>query len=185
MQTLDRYAYPHRLLHWLVAGTVLLSLASGLTLGFLGFDGAVNLMGQTLTNVLYGSHKTLGVLILLLMTLRIITRLAFEVPEYVPALNTVQRIVSASVHHLLYAALIAMPVIGWAATASGGFPVEFFLWQLPGFISKDEQLSDLLFMLHEWLGWIILALVLLHVAGAVFHWKIKRDNVMQRMSLFD
>jgi len=42
MQALNRYAYPHRLLHWLVAGTVLLSLASGLTLGFLGFDSAVD-----------------------------------------------------------------------------------------------------------------------------------------------
>jgi cytochrome b561 len=185
MKALNRYAYPHRLLHWLVAGVVLLSLASGLTLGFLGFDGAVDLMGQTLTNVLYGSHKTLGVLILLLMTLRVITRLAFVVPDHIPPLNAVQRVVSKSVHHLLYLALIVMPSIGWAATASGGFPVEFFLWHLPGFIGKDEQLSELLFMLHEWLGWIILALVVLHVSGAIFHWKIKRDNVMQRMSLFD
>jgi len=185
MQSLNRYAYSHRLLHWLVAGAVLLSLASGLTLGFLGFDGAVDLMGQTLTNVLYGSHKTLGVLILLLMILRVITRLAFAVPDHVPPLNTFQRIVSTCVHHLLYLALIAQPLIGWAATASGGFPVEFFLWKLPGFIGKDEPLSELLYMLHEWLGWIILALVVLHVAGAVFHWKIKRDNVMKRMSLFD
>lgn len=185
MQSLNRYAYPHRLLHWLVAGVVLLSLASGLTLGFLGYDGAVDLMGQTLTNVLYSSHKTLGVLILLLMILRVITRLAFSVPDYVPPLNTFERIVSKSVHHLLYLALIVMPLIGWAATASGGFPVEFFLWQLPGFIGKDEQLAEFFFMLHEWLGWIILALVMLHVAGAIFHWKIKRDNVMKRMSLFD
>jgi len=185
MQTLDRYAYPHRLLHWSVAGVVLLSLASGLTIGFLGFDGAVDLLGQTLTNVLYGSHKTLGVLILLLMILRVITRLAFAVPNHVPPLNTFERVVSKSVHHLLYLALIAMPLLGWAATASGGFPVEFFLWHLPGFIGKNEPLSDLLFMLHEWLGWIILALVTLHVAGAIFHWKIKRDNVMKRMSLFN
>ena len=185
MQAQDRYAYPHRLLHWLVAGAVLLSLASGLTLGFLGFEGAVDLIGETPTNVLYGSHKTLGVLILLMMALRVITRLYFAVPDYVPPLNAFERVVSTSVHHLLYLALIVMPLIGWSATASGGFPVEFFIWQLPGFIGKDEQLSELLFMLHEWLAWIILALVVLHVSGAMFHWKIKRDNVMKRMSLFD
>jgi cytochrome b561 len=75
--------------------------------------------------------------------------------------------------------------ICWAGTAAGGYPVEFFLWQLPGFIGKDEQLSEQLFLLHEWLSWIILALVALHVTGAMFHWKIKRDNVMKRMSLFD
>lgn len=185
MQALDRYVYPHRLLHWLVAGAVLLSLASGLTLGFLGFEGTVDLMGKTLTNVLYGSHKTLGVLILLLMTLRVITRLAFAVPDYAPPLNRFERVVSTSVHHLLYLALIIMPLIGWTATASGGFPVEFFVWQLPGVIGKDEQLSEQLFMLHGWLGWTILVLVVLHMAGAIFHWKIKRDNVMKRMSLFD
>ena len=185
MQAQDRYAYPHRLLHWSVAGVVLLSLASGLTIGFLDFDGAVDLLGQTLTNVLYGGHKTLGVLILLLMILRVITRLAFAVPDHVPPLNALDRVVSTSVQSLLYLALIAMPLIGWAGTASGDFPVEFFLWQLPGFIGKDEQLSEQLFMLHEWLSWIILALLVLHVSGAMFHWKIKRDNVMKRMSLFD
>ncbi|WP_340146720.1 cytochrome b/b6 domain-containing protein [Halomonas sp. PA16-9] len=40
-------------------------------------------------------------------------------------------------------------------------------------------------MWHGRLGWAILGLVVLHVAGAMFHWKIKRDNVMKRMSLFD
>ncbi len=185
MHDRDRYIYPHRVLHWLVAGAVLLSLASGLTLGFLGFDGAVALVGKTLTNLLYTSHKTLGVLILLLMTLRIITRLAFVVPDHVPPLNAFERVVSTSVHHLLYLALIIMPLLGWTATASGGFPVEFFHWNLPGFIGEREQLSELLFMLHGWLGWIILALIVLHVTGAMFHWKIKRDNVMKRMSLFD
>lgn len=122
MHELDHYIYPHRVLHWLVAGAALLSLASGLTLGFLGFERTVSLIGTGLTNVLYTSHKTLGVTILLLMTLRIITRIAFVVPDHDPPLNGFERIVSTSVHHLLYAALVVMPLLGWAATASGGFP---------------------------------------------------------------
>lgn len=185
MHELDHYIYPHRVLHWLVAGVVLLSLASGLSLGFLGYERAVSLLGNALTNVIYTSHKTLGVTLLLLMTLRIITRLAFVIPDHDPPLNAFERIVSTSVHHLLYLALIVMPIIGWTATASGGFPVEFFHWHLPGLIGRHEELSEQLFMLHEWLGWIILGLVVLHVSGALFHWKIKRDNVMKRMSLFD
>lgn len=185
MHELDRYIYPHRVLHWLVAGAVLLSLASGLTLGFLGFDRTLALLGNTLTNLLYTSHKTLGVIILLLMTLRIITRLVFVVPDHEPPLNAFERIVSTSVHHLLYLALIVMPILGWAATASGGFPVEFFHWHLPSLIGEREPLSEQLFMWHGRLGWAILGLIVLHVAGAIFHWKIKRDNVMGRMSLFD
>lgn len=185
MHELDRYIYPHRVLHWLVAGAVLLSLASGLTLGFLGYERTVALVGNTLTNLLYTSHKTLGVTILVLMTLRIVTRWTFVVPDHEPPLNAFERVVSTSVHHLLYLALIVMPLLGWAATASGGFPVEFFHWHLPGLIGEREQLSEQLFMWHGRLGWVILGLVVLHVAGAMFHWKIKHDNVMKRMSLFD
>ncbi len=174
-----------RSLHLSTPGAALASLASGLTLGFLGYERTLALVGNTLTNMLYTSHKTLGVAILLLMTLRIITRVAFVVPDHDPPLNAFERVLSTSVHHLLYAGLVAMPLIGWAATATGGFPVEFFHWHLPGLLGKNEALSDTLFMWHERLGWALVVLITLHVAGALFHWRIKRDNVMKRMSLFD
>lgn len=180
----DRYAYPHRVLHWLVALVLLCSLASGLTLGFLGFEGAVERLGDSWTNLLYTAHKTFGVLILGLMIARVITRLLFVVPLHEPPLHPFQRILSTSVHHLLYLALLAMPVLGWTATASGDFPVQFLHWNLPGLIGENEALSEQLFLWHGRLGWTILGLVLLHIAGALFHWLIKRDGVMKRMSLF-
>jgi len=180
----DRYAYPHRVLHWLVALVLLFSLASGFTLGFLGFEGAVEKLGDTWTDLLYTAHKTFGVLILCLMVARVITRLLFVVPLHEPPLHPFQRILSRSVHHLLYLALLAMPVLGWTATASGGFPVQFLHWNLPGLIGKNEALSEQLFLWHGRLGWTILGLVLLHIGGALFHWLIKRDGVMKRMSLF-
>lgn len=185
MHELDHYIYPHRVLHWLVAVVVLLALISGLTLGFLGFEGAVKLVGQSGTNFLYTSHKTLGVALLLLMTLRIMTRVVFVVPAHDPPLTPFERIASASVHHLLYVALMVMPLLGWAATASGGFPVEFFHWHLPSVIGEHRELSEQLFMWHGRLGWLMLMLMTLHIVGALYHWRIKRDNVMKRMSLFD
>ncbi|MFG6666126.1 cytochrome b [Halomonas sp. HNIBRBA4712] len=185
MHELDHYIYPHRVLHWLVAAAVLVSLATGLTLGTLGFERTANAFGTAFTNVMYTGHKTLGVTILLLMTLRIITRVAFVVPDHDPPLHPFQRVVSKSVHHLLYIALVLMPLIGWAATATGGYPVEFFSWHLPGLLSENPELSRTLFGWHAWLGWAILVLVTLHVLGALFHWRIKRDSVIKRMSLFD
>lgn len=184
MKDPDRYAYPHRVLHWLVAGILLLSLATGLSLGWLGFEGAMERLGETLTNLLYTAHKTLGVLMLGLMTARVLTRLLFVVPLHEPPLPPLQRVLSTSVHHLLYLALLAMPVLGWMATASGGFPVQFLHWNLPGLIGESEALSEQLFLWHGRLGWIILGLVVLHIAGALFHWLIRRDGVMKRMSLF-
>ncbi len=185
MHELDHYIYPHRVLHWLVAGGVLLALASGFTFGTLGYEGTVELFGNTLTNLLYTSHKTLGITLLLLMTLRIITRIAFVVPDHDPPLNALERIVSASVHHLLYLALIIMPLLGWAATATGGYPIEFFHWHLPGLLGERPALSSQLYTWHGRIGWAIVVLTTLHVAGALFHWRIKRDTVTKRMSLFD
>ncbi len=180
----DRYAYPHRVLHWLVALVVVLSLATGLTLGFLGFEGTMERFGQPLTDILYTSHKSFGVLILALMLARVVTRLIFVVPVHEPPLPRFQRVVSSAVHYLLYLALLAMPVLGWLATASGGFPVQFLHWHLPDLIGRDDALSEQLFIWHGWLGLVILGLVGLHIAGALFHWLIRRDGVMKRMSLF-
>ncbi|WP_416139962.1 cytochrome b [Halomonas sp. HK25] len=180
----DRYAYPHRVLHWLVAAVLLFSLASGLTLGYLGFEGAMERLGRAGTDFLYTAHKSLGVAILALMTLRLITRLLYVVPDHDPPLHPFQRILSTAVHHLLYLALLAQPMLGWAATASGDFPVQFLYWHLPGVVPVNEALSERLFEWHGWLGWAILGLVTLHIAGALFHWLIRRDKVMERMSLF-
>ncbi|WP_444988734.1 cytochrome b [Halomonas mongoliensis] len=180
----DRYAYPHRVLHWLVAAVLLLALASGLTLGFLGFEGAMEQLGRAGTDALYTGHKSLGVALLALMTLRLATRLLYVVPDHDPPLPAFQRILSTAVHHLLYLALLAQPLLGWAATASGDFPVQFLHWHLPGIVPVNEALSARLFALHGWLGWAILGLITLHIAGALYHWLIRRDGVMKRMSLF-
>ncbi|MDR5906684.1 cytochrome b [Franzmannia qiaohouensis] len=180
----DRYAYPHRLLHWGVAAVLLFSLASGLTLGFLGFEGAMERLGRAGTDTLYTLHKTAGVMMLGLMTARLITRLIFVVPLHDPPLPPFQHLLSTAVHHLLYLALLAMPVLGWLATATGGFPVQFFQFNLPGLVGENEALSQRLFVWHGWLGWVILGLVILHVSGALYHWLIRQDGVMKRMSLF-
>jgi cytochrome b561 len=88
------------------------------------------------------------------------------------------------VHGLLYVALLVQPVLGWLATAAGGFPVEFFSSKLPGLIGKDKALSETLYGLHGAVGWTIIALIAIHVAAALMHAFIKRDTVMKRMSLF-
>jgi len=179
-----RYTLLQRLLHWIVAVLVIGVLGVGLTLGFLGFEGAKQAFGETATNVLYNLHKTFGVIVLALMTLRLIARLTLGRPEYAPPLPRLNRVASAIVHGLLYVALLAQPMLGWAATAAGGFPVEFFNAKLPALIGKDEALSELLYAIHGGVGWLILALIAVHVGAALMHAYVKRDTVMQRMSLF-
>jgi cytochrome b561 len=179
-----RYTYAQRLLHWLIALLVLGLLVVGSLLGTLGFEGLKDLVGLEMTNQLYGYHKTFGILLLALMILRLAMKRLFRAPAYQPPLTAFERAASSTVHILLYVALILMPILGWLGTAAGGFPVQFFDLTLPGLIAENKELSKTLFNLHAIVGWVILGLVLIHVAAAIYHWRIKRDGVMTRMSLF-
>jgi len=177
-----RYTLAQRLLHWLIALMVLGSLAVGLVFMTLEYEGTVKRFGDEMTNTLYKYHKTFGVILLALMILRAALRWLYPPPPYRPPLPSFERIASRSVHLLFYALLLAMPVVGWLATAAGGYPVEFFDMKLPGLIGKDEALSQLLFQLHGIGGLLLLGLIALHIAGALRH-AIRKDGVMQRMSL--
>lgn len=180
---MPRYPLIHRLLHWAVAAIVLWMLTTGAIFMFLEFEGTLATFGKATTDWLYKYHKSWGVVVLALMLARLAIRAANGKPDYVPPLPALERRVSTAVHHGLYAGLLAQPLLGWSATAAGGYPIEFFGYVLPGFLSKDEGLSAALYEVHAAVGSIILLLLLLHVAGALRHWLVIRDGVMSRMSL--
>ncbi|MBY8975274.1 cytochrome b [Rhodobacteraceae bacterium NNCM2] len=180
----DSYSLVQRLLHWTIAILVLILLLIGVTIDELGFDGLTNLLGAEGRDTVYNLHKSFGILVLELMILRVAARLLMGRPEYSEPLPLFNRIASEAVHGLLYLALLAMPVIGWLATASGGYPVEFFFTNMPALVGKDEALSKMLFEWHGILGRAIMVLITVHILAALYHWRVKRDRIMGRMSLF-
>ena len=179
-----RYSLLQRLIHWAVAIIAICLLAVGATLGILGFNGVKETFGGDVTNALYKYHKTFGVILLGLMTLRLVLKLTLGRPDYDPPLPRFNAVASAAVHGLFYVALLVQPMLGWAATAAGGFPIEFFNSKLPKLIGKDKELSETLYAIHGAVGALILALIAIHVAAALMHTFVKRDTVMKRMSLF-
>ena len=180
---MPRYPLIHRLLHWAIAVIVPVVLTVGMIFMFLEFEGTLAAFGQPATDLLYTYHKSFGIVILALMLLRLAVRLTFGKPPYRPPIAAWERAVSTAVHASLYALLILQPMLGWAATAAGGYPVQFFAWNLPGLLAKDESLSRTLYGVHGLFGWLILILAGLHIAGALRHWLVKRDQVMTRMAL--
>ncbi|WP_295883432.1 cytochrome b/b6 domain-containing protein [uncultured Thiohalocapsa sp.] len=182
MASAHRYTFSQRLLHWLIALLVLGLLAIGFTFWGLGYQGVVDTFGQDTTNDLYKYHKTFGILLLLLMVLRVALRRMSPPPAYEQPLPGPQKAIARGTHLLLYVLLLGMPIGGWLATAAGGFPVQFFDWNLPGFIGKDEALSEQLFMFHGYAGLAVAALLVLHIGAGLRHWK-RKDGVMKRISL--
>ena len=179
-----RYPLLLRLIHWLTAVIVIGVLALGLTLGVLGFEGAKETFGLPVTNAIYKYHKTFGIIVLGLMALRFLIRLFIRKPPYDTPLPRVNRVTSSLVHATLYVLLLIQPVVGWAATAAGDFPIQFFERELPKFIGKDEALSATLYNIHFAVGLLLLVLITVHVTAALFHRLAVGDTVMKRISLF-
>jgi cytochrome b561 len=135
-----------------------------------------------LQDTLYNLHKSLGVLILILMVLRLINRLAVGAPIPDPGIEAWQKVVSSIVHTSLYVLLLAMPVVGYIANSVYGASTPFFgLFELPPIVAKNEALATQLFAIHRWIGFLVIVLVLMHISAALYHYVIRRDNVLQRM----
>jgi cytochrome b561 len=170
----DHYPGTSKLLHWLIAACVLTTAPVAITMTRIG-DGANK-------DALYNFHKSLGVLILTLMLLRLANRLIAGAPVPDPAIEPWQRTLSATVHTTFYVLLIAMPVVGYIANSAFGASTPFFgLFTLPAIIGQNEALATPLFTLHRWVGYLLILLVLTHVSAALYHHFVRGDHVLQRM----
>jgi cytochrome b561 len=170
----DHYPATSKLLHWLVAACVLTTAPVAIAMTRLE-------KGPT-QDALYNFHKSLGVLILVLMILRLINRLAAGALEPEKEIEPWQRTVSSIVHTLFYVLLLAMPVVGYIANSAYGASTPFFgLFELPAVIGKNEELATQLFTLHRWVGWLVILLVLTHVSAALYHHFGRGDAVLRRM----
>jgi cytochrome b561 len=169
------YPASSKWLHWLVAICVLTTAVVAVTM--------VNLLPEGPTqDKLFVFHKSLGVLILILMTLRLINRLVVGAPAPDPAIEPWQRKASSAVHGSLYVLLFAMAIVGLIGHSLFGAATPFFgLFEIPPFTPKNEGLSDALFVLHKWVGFLVIALVVLHISAALYHALIRHDGVIYRM----
>jgi cytochrome b561 len=170
----DHYPATSKLIHWLVAVCVLITAPVAIAMTRVS-EGPTQ-------DILYNFHKSLGVLILILMTLRLINRLAVGAPIADPSIESWQKTVSSVVHTSLYVLLLAMPIAGYVANSAFGAVTPFFgLFDLPPIVDKNEALATQLFTIHRWVGWLVIMLVLMHVSAALHHYLIRRDQVLQRM----
>jgi cytochrome b561 len=177
-----RYSFVQRLLHWVIALLIFGLLAMGFTFWWLGYQGVLGFFGEELTSTFYMAHKSFGILLFFLVVLRLLVFRFSPVPEYQTPLSGAERLISSSTHLLMYLLLIGIPVGGWLATAISGYPIQFFGWEQPGLNPANETLGEQLFLMHGIAGLVLLAVLLLHIAAGLKHWKLK-DGIMKRISL--
>jgi cytochrome b561 len=130
-------------------------------------------------------HKWFGMTIFMLAIVRLGWRLANPVPDLTAETRPWERVLAKMSHFLLYALIFAMPLTGWLMSSARAFGVSWFnLFQFPDLVGKDEHLYHLMHDTHHLLFKVLVAVALLHAAGALKHHFIDRNNVLRRMLPF-
>lgn len=169
-----RFTALQRLLHWLMAICILAML-------FIGVGMVSTIMPKYLT--LVSIHKPLGIAILLLALLRLVVRLRDGSPPLPADLPEPMKLAAYLSHVLLYAAMIGMPLLGWAMMSAAEYPVVLYGGvHLPSILPLSDGLHTLLWDAHYYLAFAFFALILLHIAAALFHALVRRDGVFGAMA---
>ena len=171
--TTESWGAVSRYLHWGVAVLILVQLVLGLA------AEAWRLSPTKLD--LFVWHKSLGILILVLVLLRLLWRLVTVTPGLAGLPRWQQHLSRANVV-ALYLCMLALPISGLIIQAASNVPFRVF-WVLPwpDALSLDESLGDLAEPLHGLLAVVLMVALALHIGAAVFHHCIRRDGVLRRM----
>lgn len=182
----NRYAPVAVWLHWIIAVLILANIALGLSADHLPDD---------LVRPIIDLHKSIGLTALGLVLMRILWRLSHKPPPLPRTYPRWERAVAHIAHLLLYGLILLIPVSGWihdsAFKDAAAHPLRLF-WTIPWFRipaianlppAPKEALHSRWFAIHAWSAFALLAMLALHILGALKHQLIDRERELQRMSL--
>lgn len=173
----NRYSTVSLVLHWGIAALVVAQVL--LISAHEAFDNEE-------TRQFINLHKSVGLSILILTLGRIGWRVANPAIPLPEAMPRWQKLVARATHVLFYVLLLAMPLVGWTAMSAFGSPIDWFgLFDWPLLpMAQDRALGRALMDVHELAAKLLYVLIFLHVAGALKHHFVDRDNVLHRMLPF-
>ena len=169
----DRYSRGAIAFHWVIAVLVLFNL-------FVGLFHESLLEGVRVMP----AHKATGIAILGLTLGRMVWRLAHKPPHLPDAMPGWEKAIAKAVHFILYALLLILPLTGWLLSSNPERPrpIDWFgLFQIP-VLPATPGIAGTAHEAHELLGYLMAALVVIHIAAALRHHFVLRDRVLARMA---
>lgn len=173
LDTPQRYGRISRGFHWLMAALFTWQFAGALLYVATG-DNA-------LTRFIGGGHFTLGFTLFVLVLLRGAWGLA-NLKRRPPHPGRLGRAAAAG-HALIYALMIVVPSLALLRQYGSGKP--FAPYGIPLMPARDSKIAWMVApgdLLHYWLGFILLAVVLGHAAMAWVHRVLRKEDVLARMT---
>jgi cytochrome b561 len=175
-----QYTGTAKALHWVSAVLFIGALLMGLyfaTLDYRNDEADYARFGEWIY-----WHKTLGVLVFLLVFYRLYHRFRNPPPPLPESSPRWMRISSHASHVSLYALIVVLGLTGLVGSDIGNYPVKLFeVWALPQFPGEDRPLADRIFQVHMWLGDFSAALVAVHIGASLYHHHILKDSILRRM----
>lgn len=171
--TQNRFGIVTIVLHWLMAVLIIVLLALGLYM--------TRIPISELKLKLYGWHKELGFLVLMLVMIRITWRLSNINPS-LAALPWWEVLAARAMHWAFYGFMFALPITGWLMTSAAGLPASFFgLFVFPDLVAPNQHLFSLLIEVHRWLAYGLILAFCGHTGAALKHHFIDKDDILRRM----
>ncbi|MEQ1509787.1 MAG: cytochrome b [Sphingopyxis sp.] len=166
----DRYSRVARALHWSMGLLIVANLAGGL-------------LHDVNAELIMPLHKATGIVLLGLALLRIVWRMMHPAPALPADMATWERATASFTHAILYALMVLIPLSGWVMASASRWPISFYgLFDVPKFnVIKDSPLAEAAHEGHEIMGYLMIALLVLHILAALRHHFMLKDGMLARM----
>jgi cytochrome b561 len=161
-----------RCLHSLMAAMVLTMLFIGVAM--------VASLGDY--HLLVSIHRPLGIAILILVVIRLVTRLSSTLPPFPATMSTQERVAAHASEVLLYTLLFVQPLVGWAMLSAARFPIALFgSVHLFPILPHNVAVYAVLRQTHTILAYLFFLAFVAHFGAVLFHTLIVRDGLLSRM----
>src|SRR5215813_5110089 len=168
-----------KLFHWLIALLILLQYTSANIMLRTPAEATTLGLGQA---TYYNWHKSLGLVVLLVMLVRLANRQVGELPPWAPTLTPLEQRIIHRTEQLLYAALLIMPLSGFLYVMAGNYGVRLFsLWDLPNPIGPAPLTAEIALWVHVACAMLLLLPLGTHLGLVLGHHFGMRDRLIHRM----
>ena len=170
-----RFTSLSRLLHWSMAAMFIAQLLLGVTM----------VASLSYYPLLLAIHRPLGVAILAFAVIRLANRLTHRPPPFLATMSRAERRIATWSEYLLYALLLAQPLVGWTMLSAARYPVVLYgPVHLPGIAPHNVTLYAGLRFTHSVLALLLFVTFTAHMCAVLFHTFVLRDGILDRMALW-
>ena len=163
-------------LHWAIGVLMILNILGGF------FHES---FGKAAVPVIMSLHKATGILVLVLTVARLLWRLTHRPPPLATTVRGWEKGLAHATHWGFYFLMFALPLTGWLMSSAGGrkYSISFYgLFDVPFLpVAQDKAMANMFAERHQLFGYVVVVLIILHIAAALKHHLFDKDNTVIRM----